>query len=246
MLVRNKKKFGQGLVLILSFAALFWVIMLPVFHDGANNRLTGLQYADTVFNELSKGSSYFIPEVFAAIEPMTGREVSLTARVVPALAPVALQELGRAGVRNIKETAGELSFSGDLGAILKTAVEDSESLYKDDSAALASRYNNANPLVVGEAWWRLLNPCVKELQKQGKIGEAAAVEEVVRRAIEPGYNFYGIPSARVSENIFLICAMMAFYVLYAVWYGFAVYRLFDGFGLLGPGQAKKNADKAGT
>lgn len=243
MLVTDKKKFRQGTILFLSFAVLFWVMLLPIFHDSTGSRQNSLQYADTVFNELAKGSSWFIPEVLREVDAMAGKPVRLSINIQdPAQARVAIAELKSAGVTDVKDDSGIVSFSGDFGAILRAAATDSADLYHNDGRLVSERYGGEPPLLASAAWWHLLNPCVKALQKQGMLPEAKAVEMVVKKAIEPGNNFYGIPSAAVSENIFLICALLAFYLLYAVWYGFAIYRLFEGLGLLRQGEAKQDVE----
>ena len=57
------------------------------------------------------------------------------------------------------------------------------------------------------------------------------VDHVLRRAIEPGNNFYSVTAAKVSEHVMLMVAMLVFYVLYTLWYGFAIFELFEGIGL---------------
>lgn len=244
MLIRHKKKFYQGLLMILSFAALFWAMLLPLFRDSDGNRLTSLQYADTVFNGLSKGSSWFIPEVQTEIKALGEHNASLEVRITrPDLLKTALLELEKCGIA-ARDSGDTLTFSGNLSRILEAATADSADMYNNNGAAVSSRYDGTPPLRVTEAWWALLNPCIKELQKQNDLAAARAVEQVVRKAVEPGNNFYGLPMARVSENILTTCGMLAFYVLYAIWYGFAIYHLFDGFGLLGEKQAVENVEES--
>ena len=100
--------------------------------------------------------------------------------------------------------------------------------------AVQDRYGvtekDSEKLIV-KAWWAVLDPSIKELQKQYKIGEAQVVDNVLRRAIEPGNNFFSVPPAKVSEHLFLMSAMLIFYVLYTLWYGFAIFELFEGIGL---------------
>lgn len=245
MIIVHKKKFYQGLALLISFVILFWIMLLPLFHDSEGRKLNSLQYADTVFNELSKGSSWFIPEVLADLKQAEGMKVNLKVKLDNAdLARVAMTELRLAGADNISYSDNELAFSGNLGSVLRAATEDSASLYNTNNEDIRERYEAIAPLQVSKAWWNVLNPAIKELQKAGDLPAANLVEEVVKRAIEPGNNFYGLPSARVSENILLICALLAFYVLYAIWYGFAIYHLFDGFGLLGETEAIENVEES--
>ena len=63
MLVHAKAPFIRGCLLLISFLILFAIMLMPIMKDELGNHVTGLQYADNVFNELSKGSSYFIPGV---------------------------------------------------------------------------------------------------------------------------------------------------------------------------------------
>jgi hypothetical protein len=63
------------------------------------------------------------------------------------------------------------------------------------------------------------------------IAEAQVVDQVLRRAVEPGNNFFGVTPARVSDHLLLMAGMLLFYVLYTLWYGFAIFDLFEGVGL---------------
>ena len=50
------------------------------------------------------------------------------------------------------------------------------------------------------------------------------------KAIEPAYNYYGVQAKPVKEEIFLLIAALAFYVIYTMWYGFGLLYLFEGCG----------------
>ena len=77
MLVRQKKNFIRGVLMLGTFALLFVFLLFPVLHDEYNRPLTGLQFADNVFNELSKGSSDFIPMCRAEVKKMEGRNIDI-------------------------------------------------------------------------------------------------------------------------------------------------------------------------
>jgi hypothetical protein len=72
---------------------------------------------------------------------------------------------------------------------------------------------------------------VKPMQRAGQVEEASAVALVVSKGIEPSYNFYGITPMRVMDNIPLVAGFFLFYVVYTLWYGFAIFELFEGIGL---------------
>ncbi|MDO5483582.1 MAG: hypothetical protein Q4F27_01610 [Desulfovibrionaceae bacterium] len=232
MLIHEKAPFVRGCLLMISFLALFVLLLTPLFDDGKGQKLTGLQYADSVFNELSKGSSYFIPGVRAQIASLKDMEADLTVSLKkPELAPLALTLLQTAGVGTATAEGGKISFKGNLGAILTSATDDADNLYHNQGEPVSQKYGGVPALQAASAWWYLLSPCIKELQKQGHISQAQVVDQVIRRAVEPGNNFYSVPASKVSDHIWLMSGMLIFYVLYTLWYGFAIFELFEGVGL---------------
>ncbi|OXS29424.1 MAG: hypothetical protein BCS36_04500 [Desulfovibrio sp. MES5] len=232
MLIHAKAPFIRGCLLLISFLILFAVMLMPLMKDELGNHMTGLQYADNVFNELSKGSSYFIPGVRNTIKSVDGKSVQLTVKLKKAdLAALAGMVLEKSGATDVRVEDGKVSFSGNLGVILASATDDADNLYNNDANAVSQKYDGQPALKVAAAWWYVLSPSIKELQKQYKIEEAQVVDSVLRRAIEPGNNFFSVPPAKVSEHLILMSAMLIFYVLYTLWYGFAIFELFEGMGL---------------
>ncbi|MDE7242167.1 hypothetical protein [Desulfovibrio sp.] len=234
-IVRNRPAFFKGVALLGSFLVLFYFLLTPVMPGEDGKRLTGLEYADEVFNELSKGSSYFIPQVRETLVPLMGKEVRLRVTLrKPALARLSQSLLEGAGA-SVSAEGATLSFTGDLGRILQAAADDADLLYHNDGAAVSEKNDGAPALEVAQAWWYLLKPCIQELQKQQRVADAKAVDQVLARAIEPGNNFYGIEPADMSANVLLVCGLLAFYVLYTLWYGFGIYEIFEGLGLVAQG-----------
>lgn len=122
-------------------------------------------------------------------------------------------------------------FKASLGLILTSATDDADALYHNNADAVSQKYGGEPALKVAAAWWYLLSPSIKELQKQRLFGEAQVVDHVLRRAVEPGNNFYSVAPAKVSEHVWLMSGMLIFYVLYTLWYGFSIFELFEGIGL---------------
>ena len=232
MLIHEKGPFLRGSFLLISFLVLFGVLLTPIMRDESGNHLTGLQYADSVFNELAKGSSYFIPGVRDNIKTVAGKQVTVSVKLKkPDLAPVAVQVLQKAGASNVSAADGRVSFSGDLGVILSSATDDADALYHNKAEAVSLKYDGAPALKTAAAWWYVLSPTIKELQKQKMVTAAQVVDHVVRRAVEPGNNLDSVPPAKVADHVWLMSAMLIFYVLYTLWYGFAIFELFEGIGL---------------
>lgn len=261
MLIHEKKPFIRGSLMLASFLAVFAILLTPVMPDPENpgNHITGLQFADDVFNELSKGSSYFIPTVQQAVKPLDGKEVTFTVPMKKAdFAPIAAMLVNKAGASASQE-GGKITVTGDLGKILAAATADADLMYKNDATSVVNRYEaeksviascidvlkkkdnkpsstvvsaeQEQALAVTSSWWHTLQPAIKELQKQGLLGEAKVIDTVVRRALEPGHNFFRVKEAKVSEHVFLMAAMLIFYIIYTLWYGFSIFELFEGIGL---------------
>ena len=230
MLIHEKGPFIRGSLLLISFLVLFAVLLTPIMRDENGNHMTGLQYADNVFNELSKGSSYFIPGVRESVKSVDGKMVQMTVTMKkpppPGRGPAA-----KSGATEAVADGGKVSFKGDLGLILTSATDDADALYHNNADAVSQKYGGEPALKVAAAWWYLLSPSIKELQKQRLFGEAQVVDHVLRRAMEPGNNFYSVVPAKVSEHVWLMSGMLIFYVLYTLWYGFSIFELFEGIGL---------------
>ena len=109
MLIHEKGPFVRGSILLVSFLVLFCVLLTPIMKDEKGNHLTGLQYADNVFNELSKGSSYFIPSVREHVKTVEKVNVKVTVTMKKAeLAETAVQVLTNAetaAAANLKLTS---------------------------------------------------------------------------------------------------------------------------------------------
>lgn len=244
MLVVNKSTFTKGFLLFVSFACVFASLFLPIW-DGHN----GLNAADNMFNRLSKGSSYFIPEVQKQVLTVAGKNVTVTAKVKvkeeadKALVARAVENLKKAGAV-VSATDNAVTYSGDLGMILAAALQDADDMFKNDGKAVQARYGLSEPeseKIVTKAWWAVLDPSIKELQKQKLIEEAKIVGNVNKRGLEPGYNFYGISGEKVLDNVLPLVGLLAFYVLYTMWYGFAIFDMFAGMGL-GMSKAKSKSE----
>lgn len=179
-----------------------------------------------------KARRILFPACVTTLRPWPASRVTVSVKLKkPDLAPVAVQVLQKAGASNVSAADGRVSFSGDLGVILSSATDDADALYHNKAEAVSLKYDGAPALKTAAAWWYVLSPTIKELQKQKMVTAAQVVDHVVRRAVEPGNNFYSVPPAKVADHVWLMSAMLIFYVLYTLWYGFAIFELFEGIGL---------------
>jgi hypothetical protein len=232
MIIVDRKAFSIGLLLAVSFLGVLVLIFTPVFGAGMN----GLQYADDLFNRLSKGSSYFIPKVAKSVETVAGAELDLSLGIEGGDAIHALALLQKSAVPHaghsmvVRLDDKQLHLRGTLGVLLNTALRDAEDGYRNAGATLVERYGMPEKTVLA-TWWRLLQKLDKGLTQEKRLAEANAVRDVMRKAIEPAYNYYGIEAVHVADMVPEMAGLLLFYVLYTVWWGYAIFYLFQGCGL---------------
>ncbi|MBF0556734.1 MAG: hypothetical protein HQK96_19635 [Nitrospirae bacterium] len=225
MLIENKKTFYLGVLYAISFLGVLTLIFSPIFGDGRN----GLVFSDDMFNKLSKGSSYFIPKIIKGNEKNMGKQFSVTILLdKPEDAQKAAEQFKKAG-SEVQLDAGTLKLSGDLGKTLAAILKDADSMFNNNSDKLKADYGYDGKEVLNY-WWQALSKMDKALKKDGKIEESKEVGAVMKKAVEPAYNFYGIESQQVSDKIGIMSGLLVFYVIYTMWWGFAIYFLFEGIG----------------
>ncbi|HML53522.1 MAG TPA: hypothetical protein PKC79_05460 [Solidesulfovibrio magneticus] len=237
MIITDKKLFGKGALLMLSFIVVFILIFSPIFPGGVN----GLHFSDDLFNKLSKGSSYFIPKVAKSVTAFDGKQIAVEVKMKSAdEVKTALTLLEKAGAKG--EAKGEVvTVTADLGAMLGKVVADADLLYKDEFDKLNAVYGMDGKAAM-KGWWTLLNAMIKPLQKIKLIEEANVVNAVNQKAIEPAYNFAGIPAENILTKIPTVAGLLIFYVIYTMWYGYAIFDMFGGMGLsMSKSKIKKEA-----
>lgn len=217
----------MGLLLAITFFLVLTIFCAPVF-SGSN----GLEQSDRLFNRLAKGSSYFIPALSSKVREFDKQVVAVSIPMESAeLAGQAVSILSKAAPDTTAEGA-VVNVRGSLGEILGAALRDCDSMYSNHADDLKARYGieGKQTMVV---WFTTLTAIAKQLQK-GSIADIARskmILTVISKGIEPAYNFYGILPERVSQKAGLTSFLLVFYLVYTVWWGFAIYFLCEGFGL---------------
>jgi hypothetical protein len=226
MATTNKKAMSIGIFLAISFFGVLALIFSPIFGDGKN----GLEFSDDLFNKLSKGSSYFIPKIMKDSEKFLGKSFDVTIKLEkPELAEKSVKVLNAAGAK--AEASGlEIKISADLGSLMLKILKDSDNMYKNDGHAVSGIYGFDEKEVM-VTWWNILKPLDKELKKAGKVEEAKIVSDVMKKAVETTHNFYNIDAQKVTEKAGLMTVLLVFYVAYTMWWGFAIFYIFEGIGL---------------
>jgi hypothetical protein len=234
MIVRNKKTFGMGAVFAISFLGVLLLIFSPVF-SGKN----GLQFADSSFNRLSKGSSYFIPKVTKSNGKFMGRMFAASIKVDKPEDKPGDAEKRAANIAKVFTVAGAkaevnastVKIEGDLGRVLASALQDSDDMFNNHGEKIKARYGTDDEKKMFRQWHNALAKINKEFQKEKKIDESKMVSDVIKKAIEPAYNFYQIEGEKVVDHAGMLSGLLVFYVAYTMWWGYAIFYMFDGLGL---------------
>ncbi len=226
MATMNKKAMSIGISLSLSFLVVLALIFSPIFGEGKN----GLVFSDDMFNKLSKGSSYFIPKLMEDNKKFTGKQISIAIKMEkPEQVEKAVKVLTITGAK-AEASGSEIKIIADIGGLMEKALKDSDDMYKNDGKSVSGRYGFGEKEVM-VTWWNLMKPLDKQLKKEGKIEEAKIVSDVMKKAVETAHNFYGIEAQKVTEKAGLMVGLLVFYVAYTMWWGFAIYYMFEGIGL---------------
>jgi len=225
MAIAHKGEFTKGIILAISFLVVLAIMYSPLF-KGKN----GLEAADELFNSIAKGSTYYIPGVLEKNATFIGKSVDVTIAMKNADMAKKTGLLFSTAGAAVEQKEAELAIRGDLGRIMAAALQDSDDMFNNRGNVLVEKYAY-DPKEVMYNWWQACKLMDKALKKQKKFKDAAWVTHVQKKAVEPSYNFFGIESEKVSKRAGILSFSLVFYVLYTLWWGFAIFYLFEGWGL---------------
>jgi hypothetical protein len=224
-MITDKVKFYSGVGMLVLFAGILAVMFSPVF-DGKN----GMQYVDELYNSISKGSAYYIPNVeedsaqyvgtalVATIKMKTDQQAEQTALLY--------QDTGAEAT----SSGVNLTINGDLVKILAASLSDADAMYHDEGEQIATKYGYDGKQVLYN-WWQSFKALNTYLRDQGEFDQAQIVADAQQRAIEPAYNYYGTQAESIKDRAGIVIFSLVFYVAYTVWYGFALMNVLEGLGL---------------
>ena len=221
----KKKELYIGFGLLIGFTAILIIIFSPVFKEQ-----NALKYLDNLYNSISKGSAYYIPKVKAVTDTFYGRSVHVTIDMADEIRARQTAALFMKGDALVNVSGSRLKIEGDLGKILANCLGDADRMYVNDGQAISSKYGYNERQVLFN-WWQALVAMDKVLKKQKQFKEADTVDLVVKKAVETSYNYYRIEPEKISGRAFILSFSLVFYVIYTLWYGFAVMFIFEGWGL---------------
>jgi len=227
MLIVNKKEFNTGALLAISFLVVLVIMFFPLF--GGRN---AFEASDRLFNSIAKDSTYYIPQVSTENEEYMGKEVDVTITLDSAeMVRRASRLFLNAGATVTAEgEQNQLRVQGDLGKILQLTIQHADTVFHNRGDELAQQYGYHQKEIL-YAWFKSLKGLNKGLTKQEKFKEAAWIEEVLKRSVEVSYNFYKIEPRSAGSAAGILSFSLVFYVVYTMWWGYAILFMFEGLGL---------------
>jgi len=224
-MIARKKEFTIGLVMLISFFVVLFIFFSPVF-EGKN----GLDYLDSLYNSISKGSVYYIPKLKDETKPFNGANVDLSFTMTSAGQAQQTSLLFMKAGALVNVTDAKLQVVGDLGKILEACLVDADAMYKNNGKAVADKYGYSERQVLFN-WWQALKGADNNLLAQKKFKEAKTVANIGKRAVETCYNYYQIEPQNIMDKLGMVIFSLLFYVIYTMWYGFAILFMFEGWGM---------------
>lgn len=233
MLIPEKKQFLKGFIMAVLFFIVLFVMFTPNF-GGVN----AFNASDKLFNSIAKGSTNYIEFLEKESAPFKENKVEIE---------IALEESDlNSDAEKILSTAGmeakvegeKIAVAGTLGVMIDAAIKDSKDMFYNKGDTVKGRYGieEKKALLV---WWQILGATIKAFNSDKRFKEAKMIEEVMARGIGVGYNFYKIEPEMASTKAGVLTFALLFYILYTLWWGFAIFFMAEGLGLQLAGGSKK-------
>lgn len=235
MLITDKKHFALGTFMTAVFVAVMIAMFMPLF--GGEN---AFEAADRLFNRISKDSSYYMPEMFELAESQQGVNVDVNFGLGGENFNQYAQNLLTQAGMNVQNVDGKIVAQGDLGQMMAASLRDADAMFFNRGDEVQARYGIPERSAM-YTWWLIYGAMDKDLKRQEVFGPATVLGKVNNKGIEVAYNYYGIKPVSAAENWGILTFSLVFYVAYTLWWGFAIFFLFEGVGLVMKKGAKKEA-----
>ncbi len=224
-MIADKLKFYAGLGMLIIFTVLLVLMFIPVL-DGKN----ALQYSDELYNSISKDSAYYIEDVKEDSKKFDGASVSVTIEMETEEQAEQTSLLYQESGAEVIVSGVEVEVAGDLGKILATCLDDADAMYHNEGETIQTKYGYDERIALHN-WWGSLDAMSSGLEDQDLFDEAKGIDKALAKAVEPAYNYYEIEAESMLDRIGIVLFSLIFYVVYTLWYGFALMYMIEGYGL---------------
>ncbi len=220
----QKKELLTGVFLFTTFAAVLLLLFLPLL-NGKNM----MEKLDDLYNSISKGSVYYIPALQEESQILDSSIANLSLQLDDEQQAKEVADLFSKSGAVVALSGSGLTVSGKLADITSNSLEDADFLFHNQAGKIEAKYGYHGKKVVYN-WWIGLNKLNKELTRLKLFQDAKFVSEVIKRAVECSYNYYQVIPQKISEKAIQVVLSLLFYVIYTVWFGFAILYILMGLG----------------
>ncbi|WP_373501370.1 hypothetical protein [Desulfococcus sp.] len=224
-MIARKSEFFRGLGLLIAFFVVLFAMFIPMFKEG-----TALNYMDNLYNSISKGSAYYIPGLQKDTGTLAGKTIEVTIDLANARQAEETSLLFEKAGAMVTRNDARITVAGDLAAILDNVLADADLMFHNKGEEVRTKYGYGERQVLFN-WWTALGKMDFELKQQEKYDEAKFIGNVNQRAIECAYNYYEIVPEKIGNKAGIVIFSLVFYVIYTLWFGFAIMFMFEGWGL---------------
>jgi hypothetical protein len=228
-MIAHKKEFTGGAIMMAGFWIVFALLLSPLY-PGPGKKVNMLDYMDNMYNSISKNSSNYIQATREKADKFKGNVIELSIKTDDKLPADRLTNLMQQAGATVTAGDQEIKISGDLNAIITAVLADADTMFANNGEAIKAKYGYAEKQVLYD-WWNALKSMEKSLTKQEKFKESKILYQTRTKTVEPAYNYYGVESQSIGEKAVLVVSSLAGYVIYTMWFGFAILFMFEGWGL---------------
>lgn len=234
MRVECKKSLTLGLILLVSFFIILAIMFSPVF-----NGVNAFVASDHLFNTISKGSTYYIEDMRAKVAAFPDEAADWTMELPNEQLREQAAAILTATGASVQAEGENLTLDIPLKTMLEAAITDSDDMFHNLSDKVSGRYDGMDAKTAMYTWWKIFSASDTALKLLERFATAALMADIKGRAIEVGYNYYGIEPQSAKSRMGILVFSLVFYVIYTMWFGYGIFYLFEGAGLKMKGGKKK-------
>jgi hypothetical protein len=117
-----------------------------------------------------------------------------------------------------------------MGQLCNTALADAELAFRNEDGSFLCDHG-LHSHEVAYCWWVVFDGLSNRYVKENRGEEAEVTRFIAAKVMEPVYNFRGIEARNIRDNYMPLAGLLGFYILYTLWYGFAILLVMEGFGI---------------
>ncbi len=230
-MIKNKNAFFLGV----GMSLIFFVVLYTMFSNlDIFGKTNAFHASDNLFNSISKGSTNYFPMLEDKNKTYMEKQISIDLYMPKKFLAPAFFLLQTKGI-HVQQKNDSLHIEENLGVIIEQILKDAKTMFLNNEEPLLNAYNMKGKEALF-VWWKILQSLDSALKDQKEFQAAKFITEVQKRGVEVAYNFYEIESQKAVDRFGILTFSLVFYVIYTVWWGFAIFFLFEGIGLVTAGK----------